>query len=744
MKFASKVLRAIRKVMRPNSGIQTKHRHARRRALFVEGLENRRVLATGDLLISEFMANPTGNDVATEYVELIATRTINFATTNYSVIWTQNGVATASGWAAGGTITYGFNLTSGIVNAGDIFYVGGVDMAPTGTKLRTIDPSMQFTGDDGLGISSPTGGNLGNGGPAADSIAVFDMRISSVTSSTVPIDAIFYDSDADPGTAVVLAGAAGYELPVNDRYSGGKLQSTSFLALNPVEGSATIATGTYNAATNTFLTTRVWTNGAATAASAVTLSPAVVASPADSLITYGSNTTFTASASGNPSPSIQWQISVDAGTNWSNLVNGGVYSGVTSGTLTLTKPPVSFSNNQYRARFTNLGGTVESNSATLTVNQKALTATAAVDDKIYDGTTDATVTITLIGTVVGDDVDGTATGTFDTKHVAAVKPVAISAITLSGADAANYTVGSAPAATADITPLEITVTAAAASRAWINGSVASDGVPTISPPIPPGSGDVPSFTQTYDNPDVGTDKLLTPSGSINDGNGGGNYLITFASANTGTITPTGDAPILEDVGINLGVVGLTAAQRSQIVSLTVEFNNTITLDAGAFSIENTGLYTENSPGSVMVNSSFIKYTPGTGSVFIITFDAGAGANGSTSGGVVRRAGALGTSRGDSLADGNFVLTVDPTKVHQVDGQVISDNQFGDDYDADDFFRMFGDGDGDGDVDGSDTIKFRQALTSYNAAFDWDGGNQVKNGSVDSTNFAANNGKKRRQ
>src|SRR5689334_4713027 len=114
------------------------------------------------LLISELLANPPGNDANQEYVELIATRSINFATTPYSVVFANNGTATSAGYVAGGTITYGFAITSGTVARGDVVYVGGTGMAPTGPRLRQID--VTTTGGDRFGNAGGTAGVLGNGG----------------------------------------------------------------------------------------------------------------------------------------------------------------------------------------------------------------------------------------------------------------------------------------------------------------------------------------------------------------------------------------------------------------------------------------------------------------------------------------------------------------------------------------------------------------------------------------------------
>ena len=48
--------------------------------------------------------------------------------------------------------------------------------------------------------------------------------------------------------------------------------------------------------------------------------------------------------------------------------------------------------------------------------------------------------------------------------------------------------------------------------------------------------DTESFTQSFDNKNKGTGKTLTPSGAVNDGNGGQNYQVTFVGVTTGTIT----------------------------------------------------------------------------------------------------------------------------------------------------------------------------------------------------------------
>jgi len=94
------------------------------------------------------------------------------------------------------------------------------------------------------------------------------------------------------------------------------------------------------------------------------------------------------------------------------------------------------------------------------VNPKALTVTGAtVASKVYDGTTAATISgAALNGVVSGDAValGNAASGTFANKHVGVGKAVS-TAMTLSGADAGNYTL-TPPTATADITGAATTTT----------------------------------------------------------------------------------------------------------------------------------------------------------------------------------------------------------------------------------------------------------------------------------------------
>ena len=79
--------------------------------------------------------------------------------------------------------------------------------------------------------------------------------------------------------------------------------------------------------------------------------------------------TFSVTAAVVPTAALtyQWQVSGNGGTSYSNA-SGGIYSGGTTNTLTLTNPTLVSNNNLYKVIITSSGGaTVTSSSAKLTV-----------------------------------------------------------------------------------------------------------------------------------------------------------------------------------------------------------------------------------------------------------------------------------------------------------------------------------------------------------------------------------------
>lgn len=142
-------------------------------------------------------------------------------------------------------------------------------------------------------------------------------------------------------------------------------------------GSLTLAAVT--GAFNNYQYRCVATNAAGTATStAATLSignvaPAFSTQPLPLAVAVGGNASFAVVATGNPTPTLQWQLSTDGGSTWNNVSNSAPYSGATTATLNITAATTSMNGAQYRCVATNAAGSTPSNSA-----QLAVTATAAV------------------------------------------------------------------------------------------------------------------------------------------------------------------------------------------------------------------------------------------------------------------------------------------------------------------------------------------------------------------------------
>lgn len=97
----------------------------------------------------------------------------------------------------------------------------------------------------------------------------------------------------------------------------------------------------------------------------------ITTQPTDQKICLGNDAQFSVAATGT-GLTYQWQVSLDGGATYSNIVNSGVYSGATSAALTITQPPLSMSGFRYRV-FVNGSSTCApslSNTALLTVNKK--------------------------------------------------------------------------------------------------------------------------------------------------------------------------------------------------------------------------------------------------------------------------------------------------------------------------------------------------------------------------------------
>jgi hypothetical protein len=184
------------------------------------------------IVISGFINDVSGGDGNYEYIQLLATRDIDFTVTPFSVVVTNNAGASVpagyptNGWATGGGSaspatmfrTFKFNLTSGTARKGTFFYVGGTGKTINGSSSTSMATSnwiraFNYTTTDGDGFGARNGGFFANSGNAFG-MAVFSG--TTVTKDTQPIDVMFVGS----GGQLFSAGppAVGYKIANTDFY----------------------------------------------------------------------------------------------------------------------------------------------------------------------------------------------------------------------------------------------------------------------------------------------------------------------------------------------------------------------------------------------------------------------------------------------------------------------------------------------------------------------------------------------
>ncbi|MFN8347614.1 MAG: BspA family leucine-rich repeat surface protein, partial [Spirosomataceae bacterium] len=156
---------------------------------------------------------------------------------------------------------------------------------------------------------------------------------------------------------------------------------------------ATATAGTYDQGTNTFTPGPLLSGGLLTLYVKITPNggactyvvpflytnniplPVITANPVSKTACPGSAVSFSITATG--AQSYRWQVSTDGGNTWANVPNSTPYSNVTSATLNISSA-TGLNNYRYRCNATNLGGTVSSNAATLTVSGPVATPTGTI------------------------------------------------------------------------------------------------------------------------------------------------------------------------------------------------------------------------------------------------------------------------------------------------------------------------------------------------------------------------------
>src|SRR5258707_8821267 len=147
---------------------------------------------------------------------------------------------------------------------------------------------------------------------------------------------------------------------ITDPTAGKSFTASATVNIPSVVGGNTAFVG-FTAGTGASTATQEILTWAYSSGSAQATLPTITTQPTNQTVTAGQTATFTAAATGSPTPTVQWQVSTDGGVTFNNV------SGATSTTLSFTTA-LSQNGNQYQAVFTNSAGTATTTAATLTVN----------------------------------------------------------------------------------------------------------------------------------------------------------------------------------------------------------------------------------------------------------------------------------------------------------------------------------------------------------------------------------------
>ena len=229
--------------------------------------------------------------------------------------------------------------------------------------------------------------------------------------------------------------------------------------------------------------------------------------------------------------------------------------------------------------------------STAAITALGITGNFTVANKVYDGTTAATVqTRTLTGVIAGDVVSLTGgTATFANANVGTGKTVTLTGATLAGAASGNYSLTSVNTTTANITALGITGNFTVLNEVYDGTTVARVQTRTVTGVI---AGDVVSLsggTATFDNANVGTGKTVTLTGATLAGAASGNYSLTSVNTTTANITALG---ITGNFTVANKVYNGTTAATVQTRTLTgVIAGDVVSLSGGtaAFANANAGI-----------------------------------------------------------------------------------------------------------------------------------------------------------
>ena len=275
------------------------------------------------------------------------------------------------------TKSYGFGGTSASLGTSGFTASGLQNGEMVGAVTLSTDAGLSPSGNYVVGTHSLTASNA-TGGTFSSS----NYAISYVSGTLTVIKAgttTTLTSSANPSTfgssvtfSATISGTANGDTVTfydgsNSLGTGSITSGTAILSTSALTGGNHSITAIYAGNTNYTAST----SGAVT--QVIATSPIVTSNPTSQTVNVGVRATFTATGIGNPTPTVQWQISTDGGSTWANV------TGATSSSYTTPATTTANDGTLYRAAFVNGLGSATTATATLKVNQAPTITTQPID-----------------------------------------------------------------------------------------------------------------------------------------------------------------------------------------------------------------------------------------------------------------------------------------------------------------------------------------------------------------------------
>ena len=479
----------------------------------------------------------------------MVTDTVQITSSDAKAVLPANGPLTLGTGTFSVTLETPENPAATTITASD--YTDNNKTSDTSPKIEvivvytaTISPADWATGQQATytltvnNAAAPNTNNLASveiAVPSADQGTIGNVSVSAAQSGGASANWSYDSSMLLPGTMRF------FETTANDAVTPGGTITITF-------------TATSNATVSTIPVYEVWSTTAFSDAAShnalplappeptvsIGAAPAFTSASSTSAFTYGTpGTIFAVTTTGVPTPSLSKTGSFPS---WAAFKDNG------DGTATISGTPTAAGMSTFTITAHNGFGPDATQTFTLTLNKATVTPSISASNKVYDGTTTASVTCTLAGVVGTDNVTcSAASANFSQAGVGTGLTVTATGITLGGAAAGNYQLSSTMATTtANITTRPITATLMAQNKTYdgtntepnanmrcsLTGVLSGDAA-NVS--CTPSSG-------TFNTSKVATANLVTATVTIS-GAAAGNYTLGAAGTSTTSTSATATAHI---------------------------------------------------------------------------------------------------------------------------------------------------------------------------------------------------------